>query len=74
MKPTLSWPQVYDGIAMDPQQLGHSLACLSVPAGQQIQHLEPWFFAAITFALQALLEDLHIFNNDRQGFAHRLFS
>jgi hypothetical protein len=54
---------VADGIAMDAQQLRHSLACLRLTAGQQLKHLEPWLLAAIVFVLQALLQVLHSFGN-----------
>jgi hypothetical protein len=49
---------------MDPQQLGRILAALGSPAGQHVQHLQPWFLAAIIFALQALLEELQGFRHD----------
>ena len=63
-----------NGIAMDAQELGRMLACLGLPAGQQLEHREPWFLTAIMFALQALLEGFRMFGHDRQGVAPRLLS
>jgi len=50
------------------------LASLGLPTRQQIEHLESRFLATITFPLEALLEELSIFGNDRYDFAHRLLS
>jgi hypothetical protein len=61
-------------MAVDSQQLGDVPACLGLTAGQQIEHLEAWFLAAITFALQALLQGLYILRNNRKGVAHRVLS
>jgi len=42
---------VADGIAVDPQQLSHIQACLGLPAGQPVEHLEAWLLATLTFTL-----------------------
>jgi hypothetical protein len=42
---------VTDGVAMDPQSLGHLPAALRLPTGQEGEHLESWFLAPIIFTL-----------------------
>jgi hypothetical protein len=52
-------------MAVDPQELGHLHTGLGWPADQQIQPLEPWFLATITFMLEPLLEDVRSLSNKR---------
>jgi hypothetical protein len=40
-----------DGIAVDTQQLGHILARLGLPAGQQVEHLQPCSFTPVTLTV-----------------------
>jgi hypothetical protein len=47
--PSVAGEPVADGIAMDPEQLGHVPAGLGLSAGQEVEHLEPWFLATVTF-------------------------
>jgi hypothetical protein len=56
---------VISGSRIGKSELSHLQAGLSLPTGQPIEHLEPWFFAAITFLLAPLLEDVRTLSNDR---------
>jgi len=40
-----------DGVAMDAQQVRHLLAGVGLPAGQQVEHLEPGSLAPVMFML-----------------------
>jgi hypothetical protein len=55
---------VATGMVMNTQELGHVPAGLSLPAGQPIEHLEPWFLATIMCMLEALSQGGPIFGNE----------
>ena len=52
-------------MAMDAQEQGHVLARMSLPAGQQVEHRQPRFLTTRVFALEALLAQRCIFDDDR---------
>jgi hypothetical protein len=63
-----------DGMAMDSQPRGHSLAALGWPTRQPIAHVESRCLATMMVPLSLLLEGLDSCRNDGDRFAHRLLS
>jgi hypothetical protein len=49
-----------DGIAGDPQQVGHVLARVGWPSGQEVEHLEAGFLMAVMFTLPSVFESIRM--------------
>lgn len=62
--PCIDREPVSDGIAVGTQQPGSVPACMCLPVGQQMEHLEPWYLAASALTLQVALEGCPIFADD----------
>jgi hypothetical protein len=57
---------------MDSEELGHLLASVGLPAGQDIQHLEAGLLVAVMFPLKPVFEIVRMCGNGRNGPAHEL--
>jgi hypothetical protein len=59
---------------MDAEELGHILAGVGLPTGQDIQHLQAGLLMSVMFPLKPVFEIVRLFGNGWNGPAHELLS